>query len=177
MKAFFAIFFSFWAIFLTIFCTNCFYGTFFPIKYQEEIDVCCKKYDVDPAVVFSLINIESHFNKNAISSKGAVGLMQVMPTTAKGISKDVGKQEFDLFDAQDNIEFGVCYFAQLQDRFGDLHLALCAYNAGPTNVSNWLKNEKYSTDGKTLSNIPFSETENYLKKFERNFRYYSTKIK
>ncbi len=177
MKVFFAIFFSFCAVFLTAFGVNCFYGTFFPIKYEEEIAFCSQKYDVDPAIIFSVINIESHFNKNAISSKGAVGLMQVMPSTAQGISNDVGKQDFDLFDAQDNIEFGVCYFGQLLDRFENLSLALCAYNAGPTNVSNWLKNKKYSSDGKSLSSIPFSETENYLKKFERNFKYYSAKIK
>ena len=177
MKVFFAIFFAFSAIFLSVFGVGCFYGTLFPMKYKEDIAFCSQKYNVDPAVVFSVVNIESHFNKNAISSKGAVGLMQVMPSTAKGIANVVGKQQFDLFDAKDNIEFGVCYLSQLENRFGDLQLALCAYNAGPTNVSNWLKNEEYSTDGKTLTKIPFVETENYLKKFKQNFKYYSTKTK
>lgn len=177
MKAIFAIFLSFSVIFLSCFAVSCIYGTLFPIKYKEEVFASSEKYDLDPAVVFSMINIESHFRENAVSPKGAVGLMQVMPSTAEGIKTAVGKNEYDLFWAEDNIEFGSFYLSQLYKRFDNLQVALCAYNAGPTTVSGWLKDERYSEDGKSLKEIPFEETKNYLKRFEKNFKYYSSKIK
>ena len=103
MKWFFSIFFCLSFIFLAVFGVNCVYGYIFPIKFQGEIENACEIYDVDQAVVFSLINVESHFNKNALSSKGAVGLMQVMPSTAQGLAKEIGiDEEYDLQNPDDN---------------------------------------------------------------------------
>ena len=176
MKCFFAIFFSASFLFLAIFGVNCIYGYLFPIKYQEEIAEACFEHDVDEAIIYSVINVESHFNKNAISSKGAVGLMQVMPSTAEGLAKEISLKEFDLQNPADNIFLGTYYIGKLLQRFDILETALAAYNAGPTNVSNWLKNADYSDDGKVFKYIPFEETRNYISKFEKNYKYYKAKL-
>lgn len=177
MKWFFAIFFSVSFVFLTIFGINCVYGYFFPIRYKEEVSNASTSFDVDEAIIFSVINIESHFNKNALSPKGAVGLMQVLPSTAEELSKEIGFSNFDLKNPEDNIMIGAYYISQLCDRFDNVETALCAYNAGPTNVKAWLNDKNKSEDGKTLKDIPFQETRNYIEKFRKNFKYYSSKIK
>ena len=177
MKWFFVIFLTFSIVFLTIFGINCVYGTIFPLKYTEEIEFASEKTGIDSATILSVINVESHFNKNAISSKGAVGLMQILPSTADEIANNLNLGEYDLENPQTNIYIGSVYLAQLLNKFKDLQVALCAYNAGPANVKSWLADEKYSGDGTTLQKIPFAETENYLQKFQKNYKYYAQKIK
>ncbi len=172
MKWFFAIFLTFSLIFLTIFGVDCFYGIVFPVKFEAEISAASQEFGVEKAVIFSVINVESHFNPEAVSSKGAVGLMQVMPTTAQTL-----QEQADLKDPKENIFVGTKYLAKLVSRFENLETALCAYNAGPTNVSKWLQNKDYSEDGKTLKKIPFEETRNYIQKFRKNLKYYQTRIK
>ena len=103
--------------------------------------------------------------------------MQIMPATAKSVADKNDIETFDLSVPQDNILIGTCYISELLDRFGNLETALVAYNAGPTNVSNWLKNEEYSKDRKILTEIPFKESKKYLEKFRKNFSYYKAKIK
>ncbi len=177
MKWFMATFFAVSFIFLTAFGVNCCYGFLFPMKYADEVSVACKRFDVNEAIVFSVINIESHFNANALSKKGAVGLMQVLPSTAEGLAKEIGLDEFDLTNPKDNILIGTYYVKQLSKKFENVETALCAYNAGPANVNAWLKDEDKSEDGKTLKKIPFAETNGYIKKFRKNFKYYSHKVK
>lgn len=177
MKWFFALFFGISFVFLSFFGVNCFYGYMFPIKYQDEISFVAKNFDLDEAVVFSIVNVESRFKKDAKSSKGAVGLMQIMPATAQGLAKEIGMPEFDLNDPEDNLLIGAYYIAQLCNRFEKIDTALAAYNAGPTNVKNWLNDKNLSEDGKTLKDIPFSETKNYVKKINQNLKYYKSKLK
>ncbi len=177
MKWFFAVFFGASILFLSAFGVNCLYGYFYPIKYQEIIQQSCENFDIEQAVIYSVINVESHFNKDAISSKGAVGLMQIMPATAEELAKETMMgDDYDLKNPEENITLGTYYISKLIDRFEDLETALCAYNAGPTNVSNWLANKDYSEDGKSLKEIPYQETRNYLEKFKTNFKYYSKKL-
>ena len=164
-------------VFLTVFGVNCCYGYFYPMKFSNEISSACERFSVDKAIVYSVINIESHFKKDAVSKKGAVGLIQVMPSTADELASQLNISEFDLKNPADNITLGVYYISQLSKRFEDLETALCAYNAGPANVNAWLKDETKSDDGKTLKNIPFAETKNYIKKFRKNFEYYSHKLR
>lgn len=176
MKGFFAIFLSFLCIFLAFFGLNCAYNYIFPLKYQQEVKLASEAFDVDEAVVFSVINIESHFKPDAVSPKGAVGLMQVMPSTAQSLATSLEHENFDLKKPEDNILLGTYYISRMCERFDDMHTALAAYNAGPTNVSNWLKNSQYSDDGKTLKKIPFKETRNYIEKFKKNYKYYSKRV-
>lgn len=162
---------------MAVFGINCVYGYIFPLKYQEEVTSACARFQVDEALVYSVINVESHFNKNAVSSRGAIGLMQVMPSTADELAKQLGLQEFDLKSPNDNIVIGTFYIRLLTDRFENIETALCAYNAGPSNVKAWLSDSEKSDDGVTLKNIPFEETRNYIGKFRTNFKYYKTKFK
>lgn len=174
-----SIFLCFSFLFLTIFGINCVYGYLFPIKFQDEVMTASQQTDVAPEIIFSVINIESHFDKNAVSPKGAVGLMQVLPSTASEIMK-TDFQENNLQDLKSpatNIMAGAKYLAMLQKRFENLDTALCAYNAGPNTVKLWLENKDYSSDAKTLSYIPYEETRNYIEKFHKNLKYYSAKIK
>lgn len=83
---------------------------------------------------------ESAGNASAVSPKGATGLMQVMPNTAKDIAKELGVKEYDLKDPETNQKFGMYYIKKQLQRFGDLDLALAAYNAGPERVQQWIDN-------------------------------------
>lgn len=163
-------------LFLAVFGVQCVYGYLFPVKFETEIEQACAESEIEQAVVFALVNVESHFDENASSSKGAVGLMQVMPSTAQEVADTLGMKDFDLKVPEQNVRIGTAYFAKLLKRFENLKVALAAYNAGPANVSSWLKDERYSDDGKTLKDIPFEETKNYIEKFDKNYRYYSKKI-
>lgn len=90
---------------------------------------------LDPLLVAAVIEVESTFRAYAVSRAGAVGLMQVMPRTARWIGERIGdpiRRSEQLFDPERNIRIGVRYLAELQERFGRLDLALLAYNAGPT---------------------------------------------
>lgn len=146
-----------------------------PLKYKDEILLNSKQYDLEASLISSLINVESSFNPNAKSSKNAVGLMQIKLSTANYLN-DVEKlekiSEEDLFIPEINIKYGCKYLRYLLNKFKDVNTTLCAYNAGETNVINWLKSD-YSSDGKTLNYIPFEETRNYVSKIQNNILFYS----
>jgi len=145
-----------------------------PIKYQNEIKLYAKEFGLPASVVASVINIESSYNKNAKSNKDAIGLMQIKLTTANyinNLNNLPSLTEEELFKPNVNIKYGCMYLRYLLNKFKNLETALCAYNAGETNVRNWL-NSDFSNDGKTLNYIPFNETRNYLIKFKSNLKYY-----
>lgn len=177
MKWFLSFFFASTFVFLLVFGVNCCYGYVFPQKYSKEISSACKRFDVDEAVIYSMINIESHFDKNAVSNKGAVGLMQILPSTAQELATELSIDSYDLKEPEQNILLGTYYIGKLCKRFGNLRTALCAYNAGPSNVSLWLKDGDKSPDGENLEKIPFGQTKSYVEKFDKNFKYYSHKLK
>ena len=131
----------------------------YPMKYEDYINLYSTEFNLSPDLVASIINVESHFQYNVKSEAGAVGLMQLMPTTASYISnlkKIDYENQSDLLNPQKNIEIGCCYFKYLMDIFGDEKTSLCAYNAGETNVKNWLKNSNYSEDGKHIVYTPYN---------------------
>lgn len=133
--------------------------------------------DLQPELIASIINAESSFNPNATSSKGAVGLMQILPSTAIWIcNKEKIKYENlqSFYEPELNIKIGCLYFKYLLNKFGDINTALCAYNAGEGTVKTWLLNNDYSADGKIIqeNKIPFSETKNYTKKVHDGLKVY-----
>lgn len=137
----------------------------FPQKYQADIESACSKTELSPTLISAIIKTESSFKKDKISSKGAIGLMQIMPDTASYVSQlYFGGVEFDLFNEKDNVLLGVSYLAYLFDKFEDKKTALSAYNAGEGRVYEWLLDKNYSSNGKTLDKIPFKETDDYVKK-------------
>src|SRR5699024_12728625 len=116
-------------------------------KYNHIIREAANKYGVDENLIHSIIKMESNYNPNVKSHAGAVGLMQLMPSTAKAVGVT------DRHDIAQNIDGGVHYLSKmLQNQKGNLELALAAYNAGPGNV------KKYG------GLLPFEETQNYIKK-------------
>ncbi|HEY3741299.1 MAG TPA: lytic transglycosylase domain-containing protein [Bryobacteraceae bacterium] len=116
------------------------------------VEQSARKNGVDPLLVHSVIKAESNYNPNAVSNKGAQGLMQLMPATAR----ELGVKH--PMDPKENIEGGVKYLKYLQTQFGDPALALAAYNAGEGAVRryNWIP--------------PYPETQDYVVKVARNYR-------
>ncbi len=126
--------------------------------YKDAIEAYSIAYEVDPRLVKAIIATESCFDKKAISSVGARGLMQLMPATAK----ELGVK--DSFDSNQNIRGGIKYFSQMLTRFNDnTELALAAYNAGPGAV------EKYG------GIPPYTETKGYVKKVLKRYAKYVAK--
>ena len=139
---------------------------------------------VEPKLVASVINVESSFREEVVSPKGAVGLMQVKPSTAEWLLEtkmDIfydknAKVEELLKNAEFNIKVGCFYLKYLKDKFQNIKTALYAYNAGEGNVNSWLKDKRYSLNGKELISCPFSETNNYINKINTNLKIYSQKF-
>lgn len=142
----------------------------FPKRYNRFVSVYSAMFDVDRALVFAVIKTESGFDRNAVSSSGARGLMQLMPKTAGWIAEEMEEvfDESNLFDAEVNIKYGCFYLKYLIDKFKDVWLAVAAYNAGESVVKNWINQE-----GKLVeSKISYPETKNYVVKVKRYFRVY-----
>ena len=150
----------------------------YPLRHTAIIENYAKKYNVDSNIIASIINAESSFNNRAVSSAGAVGLMQVLPQTAQWVCKKQGESYYPekLIDANFNINVGTYYLKYLINKFKNLDIAICAYNAGEGVVSEWLKNEEYSDDNKTLKTIPYPETKNYLKNVKSGLKVYKFRL-
>ena len=146
-----------------------------PYSYKSYIMQYARAYELDPSLVCAVINTESRFKQNAKSSAGAVGLMQLMPSTANELAKKLNIDNYDLYDAKTNIQLGCYYLSKLINQYAVLQTALCAYNAGPNTVNQWLNDTKYSVDKQTLTHIPYKETANYIRKVDI-FRTFYTNI-
>ena len=149
---------------------------FFPYKYQEYVDMYSKQYNLDPLFVLAVIKTESKFDDNAQSHKNAVGLMQITVETGEWAANKMGYSTFskdNLYDEEYNIKMGCWYLRWLGDMFNnDRDLMIAAYNAGPTNVQNWLKDKEYSSNGKEIEYIPFGETKKYVDKVNTYYNVY-----
>ena len=139
----------------------------FPTPHKDIIARYTKQFDLDPAFVYALIRRESRFNPGAISSAGARGIMQVMPSTAKSVSR---KHKFTryrlprLTRLDTNIIIGTRYLADLQKQIGtDPVLIAAAYNAGPGRIRKWLASSKGLDKTVFIETIPFTETRLYVK--------------
>lgn len=139
----------------------------YPLKYRDIIETQAEKYNIDPAFLYGMIRTESNFDPNAESAVGAVGLMQIMPDTFDWLQTHRGTEpKLDasaLYDPQINVEYGAYFISILQEIYDDETVILSAYNAGMGNVDQWLSEEEHSSDGVTLHDIPYGETEQYVK--------------
>lgn len=158
-----------------------FYDYLYPIEYGDIIEGKAEKHHLDPWLVTALIRQESRFQADAVSHKGAVGLMQIMPATGSWIAEKnnvLNFQEQALLDAENNVEMGCWYLKYLLDEFsGDISLALAAYNGGIGNVKKWLQDERYSHNGTRLDYIPFNETRNYVRNVLGSYEIYKKTYK
>ncbi|CCO07285.1 lytic transglycosylase domain-containing protein [Desulforamulus hydrothermalis] len=149
----------------------------YPLQHQEVIYHYAAANKLDPLLVAAVIKTESNFNARATSPKGARGLMQIMPDTANWISQQIGGGPVapdKLYNPEINISLGTWYLADLLDEFnGDLVLATAAYNAGRGNVRSWLNEQHWTGEHKTIDQIPFWETRQYIRRVLWNYKVYN----
>jgi soluble lytic murein transglycosylase len=138
----------------------------YPLHYRAIVTGHARNYRLDPALLAAVIYAESKFHADARSKSGAIGLMQLLPSTAHGIALHTGGSKFrtgDLYVPELNVRYGAWYLRHLLDKYGDEQTALAAYNAGQSNVDHWLANG---------SGIRFSETRAYVERVEDLKRIY-----
>lgn len=153
----------------------------YPLKYFSLISKTAQKYNLELSLVCGLIHTESRFNANAVSNKGASGLMQLTKSTADWGANEIGLTDYSyekIFQPEINIELGCWYISKLIEQYdNDLSLALAAYNGGSGNVSKWLSDENISPDGKSLKTVPFKETREFIEKVVKSNGIYVYLIK
>ena len=133
----------------------------YPLRYEQIVRGHARNYSLDPALLAAVIYQESKFKATARSTSGAIGLMQLLPDTAKGIALHTGGSAFrveDLYDPEINVRYGAWYLRHLLLKYGDERTALAAYNAGQDNVDRWRRAGK---------GIQFAETRAYVERVER----------
>jgi len=139
----------------------------FPTPYQQPVMQNAAKNNIDPAWIYSIMRRESAYQTHIRSHAGAVGLMQLRPSTARYIGRQQGltQQTYqNLTDAQSNIELGAAYLGYLMKKFdGHLVKATAAYNAGPRRVQTWTTNIETMPADQWIDSLPFTETRRYVK--------------
>ena len=150
----------------------------YPKTYKEIVSVYAEKYNVNENIIFSVIKAESNFKNDAVSHKEALGLMQIMEETAKDvaikydINIDLNNAEQEILNVQNNINIGTKYLSVLIEKYQNIELAVAAYNAGTGTVDKWIEKGTIKEDGSDIENIPYKETNNYVRKILRNYNVY-----
>ncbi len=161
-------------VFISIFIAVCFIelNVVYPLKYKQEILESSKKYNLDASLVASVICTESRFNKNAVSSTGAKGLMQIMPSTFSWVAGEIELGEnSDILDPAINIEVGCYYLSYLIKKYNNMIYCLACYNAGEGVVSKWGASTNFK-----LEQIVYPETYNYVKKVTKLINFYKSRF-
>ena len=153
--------------FLADFLITCLEKNAYPREYAEYVEVYAEAYGVPEGLVYAVIRTESSFDSGAVSPVGAVGLMQLMPSTFEWLTDDKLFEHLKsgmLYDPETNIKYGTYCLSFLYDRYGDWELALAAYNGGLGNVDKWLEDDRYAdANGEGgLKRIPFKETRQFV---------------
>ncbi|NLI93586.1 MAG: lytic transglycosylase domain-containing protein [Peptococcaceae bacterium] len=149
----------------------------YPYPHKQTIEKYAIAYGVDPLFVTAVIREESHFIPYSSSHKGAVGLMQLMPETAREIAVWLGEDyaKIDLTKPEDNIRYGTWYLATLNKQYSGNHiLVLAAYNAGSGRVSKWLASSPRDLNSYLIDDIPFKETRDYVQKVLASYKKYTS---
>lgn len=147
----------------------------YPKKYEEYVYKYSEELNIDPLLTLAIIKTESNFEEDTVSRSGAIGLMQLMDNTAKEQANKLNIEYAKemLKNPEYNIKIGLSYFDNLLDQFnGNYILAFAAYNAGMGNVKTWISEGTIKNDGSDYENIPFPETNMYVRKIVRNYKIY-----
>lgn len=147
----------------------------YPRDYAAFVETYAKAYGVPETVVYAVIHTESGFDSGAVSSAGAVGLMQMLPETFEWLTDEILFDHLEsgmLYDPETNIRYGTYLLSRYYDRYGDWELVFAAYNAGPGNLDSWLADKEYADGEGGLKQIPFKETRNYVKKVQNARKIY-----
>lgn len=148
----------------------------YPMAFRDTVRKVSKKYKVDPLLVLSVIREESRFDPYDVSRAGAMGLMQLMPSTARLLSRRLKLDLADmsrLYDVRTNINMGVYHLHKLLKKYRSIPKALAAYNAGEKKVNKWLKAGRYRSTDEFIEDIPYSETRAYVKRILKTYLKYS----
>jgi soluble lytic murein transglycosylase len=137
----------------------------YPMAYTSQLVDLAEENGLDPVLVAAVVRCESRFRTNAVSPRGAIGLMQIMPETATWIAQQLEIPDFEvarLHEPNVNLRLGTWYLRYVLDRFGELDAALMAYNAGPAHVEDWLNG----------SGTVFQETQAYVERVSHSLPVY-----
>ena len=151
----------------------------YPKTYSEIISVYAEEYDVEENLIYAVIKAESNFESQAVSNRDAIGLMQIVEETAIDVAKknnidiDTENIEEEILDIDNNINIGTKYLSTLLTQYGNIEVALAAYNAGIGTVNNWIEKQVIQADGSDIENIPYKETNNYVRKILRDYHIYN----
>jgi soluble lytic murein transglycosylase len=151
----------------------------YPTPYRPEIGEAARQNSLDESLLYGLARQESRFVADIVSSAGAIGLMQMMPSTAKWVAKQLGRADYKssrLDDPAMNIAFGAYYLRSVLDRLDGLPvLATAAYNAGPGRAQVW-RGSTPLEGAIYVETIPFNETRDYVKKVMSNAVFYQFEL-
>jgi soluble lytic murein transglycosylase-like protein len=156
------------------------YALMYPLHYRDIITSEAVQRNIDPCFVFAVIRQESVFNPDAVSSAGAIGLMQMMPLTGAALARELGKpfSVDTLYRPSANIRYGTVYLRKLLDQFNENDvLALASYNGGPPNAREWYIRNRDKDLDLFIEDIDFSETRNYVKRVLANYWFYRRLIR
>lgn len=144
-------------------------------EYSEYVAKYANEYNVEENLIYALIKAESNFNSKAVSHQNAKGLMQLMDSTAEDLANkcQIKLTDENIFEPDINIRLGTQYIAILLDKYDRIEIALAAYNAGSGNVDKWIKNGIIKSDGSDIENIPYKETNTYVRKIMRDYKIYT----
>jgi len=142
------------------------YSLRFPMPYKKQVMSHAASRELDPSVIYGVMRRESLFDPFAKSRVGALGLMQLMPSTAEYVADSLGMKKLkqaDILKVENNINLGTKYFRTVMNRFdNNVSLAAAAYNAGPLNVKKWLPRENILPADLWVETVPLNETRNYV---------------
>ena len=139
-------------------------------EYSEYVTKYAEQYGVEENLIYALIKAESNFNPDAVSHQNAKGLMQLMQSTAEDLAKKskINLNNENILEPEVNIQLGTQYIASLLNKYDCVEVALAAYNAGSGNVDKWISAGKIKADGSDIENIPYKETNTYVRKIMRD---------
>lgn len=148
----------------------------YPMEYEELVEKYAYEYNIPEYIIFAVIKVESDFDAEATSGAGAMGLMQMMPTTFTWLSSSEHLGEnlpySSVYDPEISIRYGCYYLRYLFEKFHDWDNVFAAYNGGEGRVSQWLEDPRYSDGSGGLRYIPIKETRNYVKKVNSALYHY-----
>ena len=149
----------------------------YPLGYRDIVRRASEAEKIDAYLITALIREESRFDPSAVSGAGAIGLMQIIPSTANRLKDNVKiklKDDSDIHDAEKNVLIGAHYLSLLIRKFKEIPLALAAYNAGERALEKWLSRYEGKDMDEFIEDIPYVETKKYVKKVLRSYWQYRT---
>ena len=151
---------------------------FYPVKYREYVEKYAAMNGLDKYFVYAVIKTESDFDPDAESDVGAKGLMQLMEDSYDWVKYRMGTDDMsaysDICDPELNIKYGTFLLRLLYEEYDSMETAAAAYHTGRGNVNKWLSDSRYSSDGKTLCDMPSSVTRHYVRKVMKAYDKYNS---